>query len=86
MEQYRGEVLLFLTEALANVVLTKGNFPGQTSLLNSLQEQRFLHVKDFPKELVLLGKYRNVGETALANLFNQLKVKGMEFSEVEFNV
>ncbi|UNT56485.1 DUF4145 domain-containing protein [Lysinibacillus capsici] len=90
MEKYRGEVLLFyksdfviLTEALGNVALTKDNFPGQTSLLNSLQEQGFFHVKDFPKELVLLGKYRNVGETALANLFNQLKVKGMEFTKVE---
>lgn len=90
MEQYRGEVLLFLksdfvilTEALGNVALTKDNFPGQTSLLNSLQEQGFLYVKDFPKELVLLGKYRNVGETALGNLFNQLKVKGMEFTMVE---
>ncbi|WP_256389909.1 DUF4145 domain-containing protein [Lysinibacillus sp. AR18-8] len=90
MEQYRGEVLLFLksdfvilTEALGNVALTKDNFPGQTSFLNSLQEQGFLHVKDFPKELVLLGKYRNVGETALGNLFNQLKVKGMEFTMVE---
>lgn len=90
MEQYRGEVLLFyksdfviLTESLGNVALTKDNFPGQTSLLNSLQEQGFLHVKDFPKELVILGKYRNVGETALANLFNQLKVKGLEFAKVE---
>lgn len=90
MEQYRGELLLFyksdfviLTEALGNVTLTKDNFPGQTSLLNSLQEQGFLTVKDLPKELVLLGKYRNVGETALANLFNQLKVKGMAFTSVE---
>lgn len=90
MEQYRGEILLFyksdfviLTESLGNVALTKDNFPGQTSLLNSLQEQGFSHVKDFPKELVLLGKYRNVGETALANLFNQLKVKGMESITIE---
>ncbi|RDV35225.1 DUF4145 domain-containing protein [Lysinibacillus capsici] len=85
MEQYQGEILLFyksdfviLTEALGNIALTKDNFPGQTSLLNSLLEQGFQHVRDFPKELVLLGKYRNVGETALANLFNQLKVKSME--------
>ncbi len=74
---------VILTEALGNVALTKDNFPGQTSLLNSLQKQGFLYVKDLPKELVLLGKYRNVGETALGNLFNQLKVKGMEFSMVE---
>lgn len=59
------------------------NFPGQTSLLNSLKEQGFSCVEDLPKELVLLGKYRNVGEIVLANLFNQLKVKGMEFSKVE---
>ena len=39
--------------------------------------------EDFLKVLVLLGKYRNVGETALAKLFNQLKVKGMEFTKVE---
>ncbi len=90
MEQYRGEILLFyksdfviLTEALGKVSLIKENFTGQTSLLNSLQEQGFSHVKDLPKELVLLGKYRNVGETALANLFNQLKVKRMEFTKVE---
>lgn len=89
MEQYRGELLLFyksdfviLTEALGNVALAKDNFPGQTSLLNSLLEQGFQHVKDLPKELVLLGKYRNVGETALANLFNQLKVKGMDMVSV----
>lgn len=86
IEQYSGEVLFFyksdfviLTEALGNLALTKENFPGQTSLLNSLHEQGFHHVKDLPKELVLLGKYRNVGETALLNLFNQLKGKGMEF-------
>ncbi|MBD7970412.1 DUF4145 domain-containing protein [Paenibacillus gallinarum] len=91
MEQFRGEVLLFhksdfviLTEALQNVALTKDNFLGQTSLMNSLQEQGFLHVRDLPKELVLLGKYRNVGEIAVTNLFNQLKVKGMEFAN-EFN-
>lgn len=90
MEQYRGEVLLFyksdfviLTEALGNATLIKDNFPGQTSLLNSLIEQGFQHVKDLPKELVLLGKYRNVGETALANLFNLLKVKSMELKKVE---
>lgn len=89
MEQYHGEILLFyksdfviLTEALGNVALTKDNFTGQTSLLNSLLEQGFHHVKDLPKELVLLGKYRNVGETALANLFNQLKVKGMDMVSI----
>lgn len=90
IEQYRGEVLLFyksdfviLTEALGNIELTIDNFPGQISLLKSLQEQGFSCVEDLPKELVLLGKYRNVGEIALENLFNQLKVKGMEFSKVE---
>ncbi|MEG0384230.1 MAG: DUF4145 domain-containing protein [Solibacillus sp.] len=90
MEQYRGEILLFyksdfviLTEALGNIALTKENFSGQTSLLKSLEEQGFVLVKDIPKELVLLGKYRNVGETALVNLFNQLKVKGTEFTMAE---
>ena len=37
----------------------------------------FTHVRDLPQELVLLGKYKNVGETALANLFDRLKVMGM---------
>lgn len=89
IEQHAGEVLYFyqadfviLTEALGNIELTKQNFPGQTSLLNALHEQEFTHVKDLPKELVLLGKYRNVGEVALTNLFNQLKVLEQKFSEV----
>lgn len=90
LEQYNGEVLLFyksdfiiLTEVLGETELTKENFPGQTSLLKSLYEQGFTHVKDLPKELVLLGKYKNVGETALANLFNQLKVKSLDFTSIE---
>ncbi|AOV07375.1 DUF4145 domain-containing protein [Sporosarcina ureilytica] len=90
-ENYSGETLLFykaehviLTEKLANVELTKENFVGQTSLLRALHEQGFERVSDLPKELVLLGKYPNVGEVALANLFNQLKMKSLEFSEVEF--
>lgn len=85
LTQYSGEVLLFyksdfviLTEALGEVALTKDNFPGQTSLLKSLQEEGFSHVRDLPQELVLLGKYKNVGETALANLFDRLKVMGMQ--------
>lgn len=90
LEQYSGEVLLFyksdfviLTEALGLIELNKDNFPGQTSLLNSLEEQGFTQVRDLPKELVLLGKYRNVGETALSNLFNQLKVKSLDFTAIE---
>lgn len=88
-KKYAGETLLFykadyiiLTEALGEITLTKENFPGLTSLINSLQEQAFTKVADLPKELVLLGKYRNVGETALANLFSQLKAKGAMFSEM----
>lgn len=89
-ERYRGETLLFykaehviLTEKLASVELTKENFAGQTSLLRALHEQGFESVSDLPKELVLLGKYPNVGEVALANLFNQLKMKSLVFSEIE---
>ncbi|MER1985196.1 MAG: DUF4145 domain-containing protein [Solibacillus sp.] len=90
IEQYSGETLLFykadcviLTETLAAVSLTREEFPGQTSLLKALFEQGFEHVADLPKELVLLGKYPNVGDTALANLFAQLKVKSMEMNRAE---
>ncbi|RIJ62830.1 DUF4145 domain-containing protein [Rummeliibacillus sp. POC4] len=88
-EMYAGETLLFykadyiiLTDVLGEVPLTKENFPGLTSLVNSLQEQAFTKVADLPKELVLLGKYRNVGETALANLFSQLKAKSVMYSNM----
>lgn len=74
---------MILTEKLASVELTKENFAGQTSLLRALHEQGFESVSDLPKELVLLGKYPNVGEVALANLFNQLKMKSLVFSEIE---
>lgn len=90
-ERYRAEILLFykaehviLTDKIASVELTKENFAGQTSLLKALHAQGFESVSDLPKELVLLGKYPNVGEVALANLFNQLKMNSLAFSEIEF--
>ena len=89
IEQHAGETLFFykedyiiLTEMLGQVPLTSENFVGQTSLLKALHEQGFEKVADLPKELVLLGKYQNVGEVALANLFTQLKVKSGEFSSL----
>ena len=69
---------------LAIVELTKENFAGHTSLLRALHAQIFESVSDLPNELVLLGKYPNVGEIGLANLFKQLKTKNLTFSKIEF--
>lgn len=89
LKLHKGETLFFykedyiiLTEMLAEITITTENFPGQSSLVKALQERGFGKIKDLPKEIVLLGKYPNVGEIALANLFNQLKVISLEFSNL----
>ncbi|RTQ92246.1 DUF4145 domain-containing protein [Lysinibacillus telephonicus] len=87
-EQHPGEMILFykedyiiLTEALGEVELTIQDFPGSPSFIKQLHEQNITKVNQLPKELVLLGKYKNVGETTLQRLFEQLKLKALEISK-----
>lgn len=87
-EQHQGEMILFykedyiiLTDALGEVDLTIENFPGSPSFIKQLHEQSMMKVRQLPKELVLLGKYKNVGETTLQRFFEQLKLKAVEISK-----
>lgn len=87
-EQHPGEMMLYhkadyiiVTEVLGDIELTNGNFPGSPSFIKQLHEQGILKVSQLPRELVVLGKYRNVGETTLSKLFEQLKLKAVEVSK-----
>ncbi len=75
-----GELFLFykanyiiLTDALKNIPLTKEEFTGIPSLIKQLNEDGIYTVGQLPKELVILGKYKNVGVVNVGRLFDQLK-------------
>ncbi|WP_010281298.1 DUF4145 domain-containing protein [Bacillus timonensis] len=75
-----GELFLFykddyiiLTDALKDIPLTKEQFTGIPSLIKQLNEDGIHSVGQLPKELVILGKYKNVGVVNVGRLFEQLK-------------
>ncbi|WP_449540379.1 DUF4145 domain-containing protein [Ferdinandcohnia sp. Marseille-Q9671] len=75
-----GELFLFykadyiiLTDALKDITLTKEEFTGIPSLIKQLNEDGIHTVGQLPKELVILGKYKNVGVVNVGRLFEQLK-------------
>lgn len=75
----QGEVFLFyktdyiiLTEDLKKIPLTKNEFKGVPSLIQQLNDDGILTVGELPKELVILGKYKNVGVVNVGRLFEQL--------------
>lgn len=77
-----GELLLFyktehivLTDELKKVPLTTTEFQGIPSLIRQLNEDEILTVGQLPMELVILGKYKNVGIVNVEKLFEQLKNK-----------
>ncbi len=77
-----GELFLFykadyiiLTDALKDIPLNKEKFTGIPSLINQLNEDGIYKVGQLPKELVILGKYKNVGVVNVGRLFEQLKAK-----------
>lgn len=76
----QGELFLFykadyivLTDALKDIPLTKTEFKGIPSLIQQLNEDGIEKVGQLPKELVILGKYKNVGVVNVGRLFEQLK-------------
>ncbi|MEH7387983.1 DUF4145 domain-containing protein, partial [Bacillus sp. JJ1521] len=69
---YRSDYII-LTDALKNIPLTKEEFTGIPSLIRQLNEDGIHTVGQLPKELVILGKYKNVGVTNVGRLFEQLK-------------
>lgn len=77
-----GELFLFygsdeivVTEDLGNIDINKENFTGMPSLIDQLNEDGIYKVRDLPKELLILGKYRGVGKSRVESFFNQLKEK-----------
>lgn len=78
--QRQGELFLFykaehiiLTEDLKNIPLTTEEFKGIPSLIRQLNEDGIETVGQLPKELVILGKYKNVGVVNVGKLFEQLR-------------
>ncbi|AST90972.1 transposase [Sutcliffiella cohnii] len=77
--QRQGELLLFykvehlvLTNKLKEIPLTTEAFKGVPSLIRQLNEDGMHTVGQLPKELVILGKYKNVGVVNVGKLFEQL--------------
>jgi hypothetical protein len=80
--QRQGELFLFykadhiiLTEDLKNVPLTTDEFKGVPSLIKQLNEEQIYKVGQLPAELVILGKYKNVGVVNIGRFFEQVKEK-----------
>lgn len=80
IEQRPGELFLFfytdeivVTEDLGMLEINKINFTGMPSLIDQLNEDGINFVRDLPKELLILGKYKGVGKGRVESFFNQLK-------------
>lgn len=75
-----GEPFLFydsdqivVTEDLGKIDIDNENFTGMPGLIEQLNEDGIYKVRDLPKELLILGKYRGVGKNRVESFFNQLK-------------
>jgi len=75
-----GELFLFygsdeivVTEDLGNIDINNENFVGIPRLIQQLNEDGIYKVRDLPKELLILAKYKSVGKGKVASFFNQLK-------------
>lgn len=80
MHKRPGELFLFykseeivVTEDFGNVDINKENFTGVPGLIDQLNADGIYKVKDLPRELLILGKYKGVGKGRVENFFNQLK-------------
>lgn len=75
-----GELFLFykadcvtVTENLAKAGLTKENFPSLTpGFVRQLEESGIVRAGQLPQELVILAKYKNVGNGTIEKLFDDL--------------
>ena len=75
-----GELFLFydsdqivVTEDLGKIDINNENFTGMPGLIEQLNEDGIYKVRDLPKELLILSKYRGVGKSRVESFFNQLK-------------
>lgn len=69
------EDYIVVTEELSKIPLNTEEFTGFPNLLKQLNEDQMTRVEHLPKELVILGKYSNVGASTVEKLFKQLKEK-----------
>lgn len=82
MYNRQGELFLFyksdeivVTEELGKIEINKENFTGMPGLIDQLNEDGIYTVRDLPKELLILGKYKGVGKSRVERFFEQLKEK-----------
>lgn len=80
MRSRPGELFLFyesdeivVTEELGEVEINNDNFKGLPGLIEQLNADGIFKVRDLPKELLILGKYKGVGKGRVESFFNQLK-------------
>lgn len=89
MMERPGELFFFfkedyivVTEELSKIPLNTEEFIGIPNLLKQLNEDQMMRVEHLPKELVILGKYNNVGSSTVEKLFRQLKEKQKECNNI----
>lgn len=89
MMERPGELFFFfkndyivVTEQLSKIPLSTEEFSGFPNLLKQLNEDQITRVEHLPKELVILGKYKNVGISTVEKLFKQLKEKQHEYAHI----
>lgn len=75
-----GELFLFyesseiiVTEDLGKVEINKDNFTSMPSLIDQLNADEINTVRDLPKELLIIGKYKRVGKSRVKKFFEQLQ-------------
>lgn len=82
MQNRPGELFLFyksneivVTDDLGKIEINGDNFKGMPGLIDQLNEDGVEKVRDLPKELLIIGKYKGVGKSRVENFFKQLKEK-----------
>jgi hypothetical protein len=80
MQSRKGELFLFyksseivVTDNFGGVEISKEKFTGMPGLIDQLNEDGIFKVRDLPKELLIIGKYKGVGKGRVESFFEQLK-------------
>ena len=75
-----GELFLFhksseivVTEDLGDIDINKENFTGMPGLIDQLNADGIDKIRQLPKELLILGKYKRVGKGRVVSFFQQLE-------------
>lgn len=82
MQSRPGELFLFyqsneivVTEDLGSIDINKEHFTGMPGLIDQLNKDGIYKVRDLPKELLIIGKYKGVGKGRVESFFKQLQEK-----------